>query len=161
MGSQVGYGHSDAADAVPFDYYVGTAAATTETIQMSTGSLVLDGTAITSGALTINLPINPIDGQIAEIRSVLGVTSGNTLVVQVAATDTVCAKTGVSGVKGSTAPTAILAAGVAGTTVAAIRYQFTLFGDILTQSAANTPASPSLPATAPTGTNNGYWIRVQ
>jgi hypothetical protein len=170
MGSQVGYGHSDDAGAQPFDYYkIQNASALTSTIQMLSSQLILDGaTQVTSGALTIDLPLNPVDGAVAEITSISGVTSGNTLVVQVASTDQVAAATGTSGIKGLAAPTA-LSAGVA------IKYRFTWFGDILTQSPANVPpgvqqsqtaaqvgTNPSLalPQGASVGTNAGYWIRI-
>lgn len=156
MGSQVGYGHSDTAGAQPFDYYY-LPAGPTLTIKMQTGVLVLDSAAaISAGALTIDLPYAPVDGATAEILSTLGVTSGNTITVAVPSGD----PTAVGISANSTAPTAILAAGVAGTTVAPIVYKFTQFGDILTQSVASTPPE-GLPQGAPVGKNAGYWIRVQ
>jgi hypothetical protein len=165
MGSQVGYGHSDAAAAAPFDYYDITTATLTETFQMQSGKLVLDGTEVTSGTITVYLPLNPVDGATAEIVATGGLSG--TLAVQVASTDQVCAKTGASGIKGSAA-TSLSA-------LTAIKYVFTWFGDIFTQSPANVPpgvaqsqtaaqvgTNPSLalPQGASVGTNAGYWIRV-
>src|SRR5271155_2570759 len=68
---QVGYGHGDVVG-IPFDFYGGATLVTGSTITMQTGMLVLAPTA-TLATLTVNLPLNPVDGAIAEI-SVAGAT---------------------------------------------------------------------------------------
>ena len=61
---QVGYGHGDVVG-IPFDFYAGATLVSGSTITMQTAVLVL----LPSGAvsLTINLPLNPVDGAWAEI----------------------------------------------------------------------------------------------
>ncbi len=61
---QTGYGHSDVVG-VPFDFYVPL---TGFNIVMQTGILVLNpaGTLATG---TVTLPLNPVDGALAEISS--------------------------------------------------------------------------------------------
>ncbi len=67
---QGGYGHSDVFAPGVFDHYSaasGGTLATGQTITMQTSNLVLYTTgAIT--ALTVNLPLNPPDGAVAEIN---------------------------------------------------------------------------------------------
>jgi hypothetical protein len=62
---QVGYGHGDVVG-VPFDFYAGATLVTGSTITMQTGVLIVAPPA-TIAALTVNLPLNPVDGAIAEI----------------------------------------------------------------------------------------------
>lgn len=61
---QTGYGHGDVVG-VPFDFYAGATLVTGSTITMQTAVLVLTPTGPIS--LTINLPLNPVDGAVAEV----------------------------------------------------------------------------------------------
>jgi hypothetical protein len=127
---QVGYGHSDVV-AEPFDFYVPL---TGFTITMQTAKLALNpaGTLATG---TVNLPLNPPDGALAEISS-----------TQVVSALTVSANTGDSIVNGVlTAVTALTPAALAtaGSASATIRYRYSLNGDILS------------------GSNKRTWLRIQ
>lgn len=74
---QAAYGHSDAFAPGVFDYYDAATGslASGATINMQTSNLVLvAGAAI--AALTVNLPLNPPDGCVAELNAVnYGVTA--------------------------------------------------------------------------------------
>src|SRR5277367_6755081 len=63
----LGYGHGDVVG-VPFDFYAGATLVTGSTITMQTGILVINPTG-TLAALTVNLPLNPVDGADASITS--------------------------------------------------------------------------------------------
>ena len=110
---QVGYGHGDVVG-VPFDYYTtrnGGTLATGQTLTLATPLLVLDLTT-TLAALTVNLPLNPPDGAVAEISATA---SG------VITTLTVAANTGDS-------LNAAFAATLTGP--ATLRWRYSLNGDI-------------------------------
>ena len=70
---QGGYGHGDVFG-VPFDFYGGATLVTGSTITMQTNQLVVNPTG-TLAALTVNLPLNPVDGACAEITSTQILTS--------------------------------------------------------------------------------------
>jgi hypothetical protein len=135
---QVGYGHGDVVG-VPFDFYAGATVVTGSTITMQTGVLVVLPPA-TLAALTINLPLNPVDGADASIT-----------IGQVITTLTVNANTGDTMVGGLLAvfapgtftPTASAGAGSAAGT---LRFKYTLNGFQPASGAAVNPRS---------------WIRVQ
>jgi len=137
---QAGYGHGDVVG-VPFDFYAGATVVTGSTITMQTGLLVVLPPA-TLAALTINLPLNPTDGAVAEIT--LG---------QVITALTVNANTGDSLVyTGLLQPTTnggtftpVASAG-AGSAAATIRFRYTLNGFQPASGAAINPRT---------------WIRVQ
>jgi hypothetical protein len=135
---QVGYGHGDVVG-VPFDFYAGATLVTGSTITMQTGVLVLNATG-TLAAITVNLPLNPVDGADASITS-----------TQVITALTVNANTGdviVNGVLGgitSLTPTANTGAGaISG--LATVRYKYTLNGFQPASGAAVNPRT---------------WVRVQ
>lgn len=132
----LGYGHGDVVG-VPFDFYAGATLVTGSTITMQTGILVVNPTG-TLAALTVNLPLNPVDGAIAEITS-----------TQVLTSLTVNANTGDSVVNGILAAvtglTPVASAGAGGAT-ATIKYKYTLNGFQPASGAAVNPRT---------------WIRVQ
>lgn len=133
---QAGYGHGDVFG-VPFDFYAGATLVTGSTITMQTGVLVVNPTG-TLAALTVNLPLNPVDGADASITSTQTLTSL-----------TVNANTGDSIVNGNlTAVTALTPAALAtaGSASATIRYKYTLNGFQPASGAAVNPRT---------------WIRVQ
>jgi hypothetical protein len=134
---QVGYGHGDVVG-VPFDFYAGATVVTGSTITMQTSVLVVLPPG-TLAALTINLPLNPVDGADASIT-----------IGQVITALTVAANTGdsiatglLTNVTGTFTPVASAGAGSAATT---IRYRYTLNGFQPASGAAVNPRS---------------WIRVQ
>jgi hypothetical protein len=132
---QVGYGHGDVVG-IPFDFYGGATLVTGSTITMQTGILVVAPPA-TIAALTVNLPLNPVDGAIAEI-SVAGAAVNVTAL-------TVAANTGDSllGAAGNTVTA--LAAG-AGAATSTLRYRYSLNGFQPASGAAVNPRT---------------WFRVQ
>jgi hypothetical protein len=133
---QVGYGHSDVV-AEPFDY---NAPLTGATVNMQTAKLALVP-AGTIATLTVNLPLNPPDGALAEISS-----------TQVVTAITVAANTGdviLNGVLGA-ASTITPTAQTGGSAIAVLKYRYTLFGS----AGANAP-----PGTATS--NARTWIRIQ
>ena len=132
---QVGYGHGDVVG-VPFDFYAGATLVTGSTITMQTGILVLNPTGAIS--LTINLPLNPVDGAVAEISA----TNTITLTALNANTGDVIVP-GVLGTPTALTPAASLTAGGA---TATLRYRYTLNGFQPASGAAVNPRS---------------WIRVQ
>jgi hypothetical protein len=133
---QVGYGHSDSVG-VPFDFYASaTGVVTGTTIAMQTNQLVLNPAA-TIAALTVTLPLNPVDGAFAEISS-----------TQIITAITVNANTGdviVNGVLGA-ASTITPVASTGGSATACLRYKYTLAG---------------FQAGNATAVNPRTWIRVQ
>jgi hypothetical protein len=132
---QVGYGHGDVVG-VPFDFYAGATLVTGSTITMQTGVLVLVPTGAIS--VTVNLPLNPVDGAQAQI------TNGSASVITLTAVN---ANTGDSFVTGVTAPGALAAsAGAAGAATQTVRYVYTLNGFQPASGAAVNPRT---------------WIRVQ
>jgi len=132
---QAGYGHGDVVG-IPFDFYGGATLVTGSTITMQTGMLVLAPTA-TLATLTVNLPLNPVDGAIAEI-SVAGATFNVT-------TLTVAANTGDS-LLGAAANTLTALAAGAGAATSTVKYKYTLNGFQPASGAAVNPRT---------------WIRVQ
>src|ERR1700693_6376000 len=116
---QGGYGHGDVFG-VPFDFYGGATLVTGETITMQTGQLVVNPTG-TLAALTVNLPLNPVDGCCAEITT-----------TQVLTSLTVAANTGdviVNGVLGAVSSmTTIAALATGGSAQSTIKYKYTLNG---------------------------------
>jgi hypothetical protein len=135
---QAGYGHGDVVG-VPFDFYAGATLVTGSTITMQTGVLVLNATG-TLAALTVNLPLNPVDGADASITSTQVVTS----LTVVANTGDVIVN-GVLGAVSTITPTANPGSGAI-TGLATVRYKYTLNGFQPASGAAVNPRS---------------WIRVQ
>ncbi len=132
---QVGYGHGDVVG-IPFDFYAGATLVTGSTITMQTNRLVLNPTG-TLATLTVNLPLNPVDGTECSISS-----------TQVITALTVAANTGdvlVNGVLGA-ASTITPTAQTGGVAIAQIKYVYTLNGFQPASGAAVNPRS---------------WIRVQ
>jgi hypothetical protein len=132
---QAGYGHGDVVG-IPFDFYGGATLVTGSTITMQTGQLVLNPTGAIS--LTINLPLNPVDGCCAEISAT------NTITVTA-----LNANTGdviVPGVLGVPATITPAASTTGGSATATIKYKYTLNGFQPASGAAVNPRS---------------WIRVQ
>jgi hypothetical protein len=131
---QTGYGHGDVVG-VPFDFFGGATLVTGSTITMQTGVLVVNPTG-TLAALTVNLPLNPVDGAVAEICSTQTLTSL-----------TVAANTGdvlVNGVLGAIASLTLNAnagniAAPAGLPL--VRYKYTLNGFQPASGAAVNPRS--------------------
>ncbi len=112
---QLGYGHSDSVG-IPFDFYVPL---TGFAITMQTNLLVLNpaGTLAT-GAVT--LPLNPVDGALAEIST-----------TQILTAFTVAANTGdviVNGVLGAVTQITPVASTTSGSATATLRYKYTLNG---------------------------------
>jgi hypothetical protein len=133
---QVGYGHGDVVG-VPFDFYAGATLVTGSTITMQTAVLVLNPTG-TLAALTVNLPLNPVDGADASITSTATITSL-----------TVAANTGdviVPGVLGTLTTLVPVAATGAGGATATVRFKYTLNGFQPASGAAVNPRT---------------WLRVQ
>ena len=131
---QVGYGHGDVVG-VPFDFYAGATLVTGSTITMQTGKLVLVPTGAIS--LTINLPLNPVDG--AEVL----ISNGSGSIITLTAVN---ANTGDAFVAGATAPTALQVPGAAGEATSTVRYTYTLNGFQPASGAAVNPRT---------------WFRVQ
>jgi hypothetical protein len=131
---QVGYGHGDVVG-VPFDFYAGATLVTGSTITMQTGVLVLVPTGAIS--LTINLPLNPVDGAMAQISN------GSGSIITLTAVN---ANTGDSFVAGATAPTALQVPGAAGEATSTVRWVYTLNGFQPASGAAVNPRT---------------WVRVQ
>lgn len=133
---QVGYGHGDVVG-VPFDFYAGATLVTGSTITMQTGVLVVNPTG-TLAALTVNLPLNPVDGADASITSTAILTS---LTVNANTGDVI-----VPGILATvTGLTPVASAGAGGAT-ATIRFRYTLNGFQPASGAAVNPRT---------------WVRVQ
>jgi hypothetical protein len=135
---QVGYGHGDVVG-IPFDFYAGATVVTGSTITMQTSQLIVLPPA-TLAALTINLPLNPVDGAIAEITIGQIITA---LTVNANTGDSVTYTGILQNVTGTFTPTAVTGAGVSTST---IRYRYTLNGFQPASGAAVNPRT---------------WIRVQ
>jgi hypothetical protein len=133
---QVGYGHGDVVG-VPFDFYAGATLVTGSTITMQTAVLVLNPTG-TLAALTVNLPLNPVDGADASITSTATITS---LTLNANTGDVI-----VPGVLGTLTALTPAAATTAGGATATVRFKYTLNGFQPASGAAVNPRS---------------WIRVQ
>lgn len=127
---QTGYGHSDVVG-VPFDFYTPLTGAA---ITMQTGILVL-APAGTIAACAVTLPLNPVDGAVAEISSTTQITAL-----------TVSANTGDSILGAAATELTILTATPNGSSRAVYRYS--LAG-----------ANPISQYTG-LGTNSRTWIRV-
>jgi hypothetical protein len=135
---QVGYGHGDVVG-VPFDFYAGATLVAGSTITMQTGVLVLNPTG-TLATLTVNLPLNPVDGADASITSTQVITAGGL---------TVNANTGdviVGGILATATGLTPVASASAGSATATIKFKYTLNGFQPASGAAVNPRS---------------WIRVQ
>lgn len=130
---QVGYGHGDVVG-IPFDFYAGATLVTGSTITMQTAILVLNPSGAVS--LTINLPLNPVDGAYAEITNV----SGNVITLTA-----VNANTGDLVVGGAT-PATLPAATQTPLVTTSIKYRYTLNGFQPASGAAVNPRT---------------WLRVQ
>lgn len=130
---QLGYGHGDVVGS-PFDFYAGATLVTGSTITMQTGILVL----LPSGAvsLTINLPLNPVDGAYAEI------TNASANIVTLTAVN---ANTGDS-LAGAAIPATLPAATQTPLVTTSIKFRYTLNGFQPASGAAVNPRS---------------WVRVQ
>ena len=133
---QVGYGHGDVVG-VPFDFYGGATLVTGSTITMQTNQLLLSNTTGGTIAVTVNLPLNPVDGCCAEISN------GSGSIITLTAVN---ANTGDSFVAGATAPTALQVPGAAGEATSTVRYVYTLNGFQPASGAAVNPRT---------------WVRVQ
>lgn len=133
---QSGYGHGDVCG-VPFDFYAGATLVTGSTITMQTGVLVVNPTG-TLAALTVNLPLNPVDGADASITSTAILTS---LTVNANTGDVI-----VNGILAAVTGLTPVASAGAGSATATIRYKYTLNGF---QPASGAAANPRT------------WIRVQ
>jgi hypothetical protein len=130
---QVGYGHGDVVG-VPFDFYAGATLVTGSTITMQTAILVLNPAGAVS--LTINLPLNPVDGAYAEITNVSG------FVVTLTAVN---ANTG-DVIVGAATPATLPAATQTPLVTTSIKYRYSLNGFQPASGAAVNPRS---------------WLRVQ
>lgn len=135
---QVGYGHGDVVG-VPFDFYGGSTLVTGSTITMQTGVLVLAPPGAIS--LTINLPLNPVDGADA---SIINVGTGGAITVTAINANT--GDTLVNGTLGTPASITITASTAGGGATAALRYKYTLNGFQPASGAAVNPRT---------------WFRVQ
>jgi hypothetical protein len=139
---QLGYGHGDVVGA-PFDYYGGTTLVTGSTITMQTNQLLLNNTTGGAIGVTINLPLNPVDGCCAEISNV------STAVADVLTLTAVNANTGdvisTSGL-GVPATITVVASTTGGSAIATIKYKYTLNGFQPASGAAVNPRT---------------WFRVQ
>ena len=133
---QLGYGHGDVVG-VPFDFYAGSTLVTGSTITMQTAVLVLNPTG-TLAALTVNLPLNPVDGADASITSTATITA---LTLNANTGDSI-----VPGVLGALTALTPAAATTAGGATATVRFKYTLNGFQPASGAAVNPRS---------------WIRVQ
>jgi hypothetical protein len=135
---QSGYGHGDVCG-VPFDFYAGATIVTGSTITMQTAQLVVIPPG-TLAALTINLPLNPVDGAQAEISLGQVITA---LTVNANTGDSIASTGILQNVTGTFTPTNVVTAGVATGT---IRYKYTLNGFQPASGAAVNPRT---------------WVRVQ
>jgi hypothetical protein len=131
---QTGYGHGDVVG-VPFDFYAGATLVTGSTITMQTGILVLAPTGAIS--VTVNLPLNPVDGAVAELSN-----AGTAIVTLTA----VNANTGDSFFPAAAAPTALQVGTAAGLATVTVRWRYTLNGFQPASGAAVNPRT---------------WLRVQ
>jgi hypothetical protein len=130
---QLGYGHGDVVG-IPFDFYAGATLVTGSTITMQTAILVLNPAGAI--AVTINLPLNPVDGAYAEI------TNASASVITLTAVN---ANTGDVVVGGAT-PATLPAVTQTPLVTTSIKYRYTLNGFQPASGAAVNPRT---------------WLRVQ
>jgi hypothetical protein len=133
---QVGYGHGDVVG-IPFDFYGGATLVTGSTITMQTSQLVVNPTG-TLATLVVNLPLNPVDGCLAEITTTAILTS---LTVNANTGDVI-----VNGILAAVTQITPTALGTAGNASATVKYKYTLNGFQPASGAAVNPRT---------------WIRVQ
>jgi hypothetical protein len=138
---QSGYGHGDVVG-VPFDFYAGATLVTGSTITMQTALLVLFPSAAITGVV-INLPLNPVDGALAEISNVGAVASTVTCTINANTGDSIIA-IGVSGSNITSIANVSLATG--GTASTTVRFRYSLNGFQPASGAAVNPRT---------------WFRVQ
>jgi hypothetical protein len=138
---QVGYGHGDVVG-VPFDFYAGATLVSGSTITMQTALLVLFPAAALTG-IVINLPLNPVDGAVAEISNVGAVASTITATINPNTGDSLVA-IGVAGSNITSIANVSLATG--GTASTTVRFRYTLNGFQPASGAAVNPRT---------------WFRVQ
>ena len=115
----LGYGHADVVG-VPFDFYAGATIVTGSTITMQTALLVVAPPGAIS--VTINLPLNPVDGALAEISNV-----GTGGVLTITALNANTGDTVVNGTLGTPASITLVAATTGGGN-GTLRYRYTLNG---------------------------------
>lgn len=130
--SQLGFGPADAVG-VPFNYLGNAGIVTGSTYTMQAASLVLQPTA-TVAAFTVNLPLNPADGCVAEISNV-----GTATITAL----TVAANTGDAIVGGLGVPTIFTfpaASTTAPSAVSTYRYKYSLNG--FAPGVGQTPVNP-------------------
>ena len=138
---QSGYGHGDVVG-VPFDFYGGATLVTGSNITMQTALLVLFPSAAITGVV-INLPLNPVDGAIAEISNVGAVTSTVACTINANTGDSLIA-IGVAGSNITSIANVSLATG--GTASTTVRFRYSLNGFQPASGAAVNPRT---------------WFRVQ
>jgi hypothetical protein len=120
---QGGYGHGDVFG-VPFDFYGGATLISGANITMQTALLVLFPSAALTGVV-INLPLNPVDGAIAEISNVGTVANTITCTINPNTGDSIIA-IGVSGSNITSIANVSLATG--GTASTTVRFRYSLNG---------------------------------
>jgi hypothetical protein len=137
----LGYGHSDVVG-VPFDFYSGAAGVPTGAVfTMQTNQLVLNPAGAV--AVTVNLPLNPVDGCCAEISNVAAlVASVITLTAVNANTGDTIATAGL----GVPLTITVVASTSGGSAINTIKYKYTLNGFQPASGAAVNPRT---------------WFRVQ
>jgi hypothetical protein len=139
---QLGYGHGDVVG-VPFDFYAGSTLVAGAVITMQTNQLVLVNTTGGAIGVTINLPLNPVDGACAEISNASpAVADVITLTAVNANTGDTLATTGL----GVPATITVVASTSGGSAIATIKYKYTLNGF---QPASGAAVSPRT------------WFRIQ
>jgi hypothetical protein len=139
---QLGYGHGDVVG-VPFDYYGGATLVTGSTITMQTNQLLLNNTTGGAIAVTINLPLNPVDGCCAEISNVSAAAADVLTITAINAnTGDVIATSGL----GVPATITLAASTAGGSAAATVKYKYTLNGFQPASGAAVNPRT---------------WFRVQ
>jgi hypothetical protein len=137
---QGGYGHGDVFG-IPFDFYAGAVGVPTgATYTMQTNQLVLFPAAAVTG-VTVNLPLNPVDGCCAEISNVGLTTSTVTGTIAPNTGDAIAV--GGLGIVTVITPAALTTAGSASNT---IKYKYSLNGFQPASGAAVNPRT---------------WFRVQ
>jgi hypothetical protein len=139
---QVGYGHGDVVG-IPFDFYGGATLVTGSTITMQTNQLLLNNTSGGTIAVTVNLPLNPVDGCCAEISNVSAVTADVITLTAVNANTGDVIATSALGVPASITPAATT---TGGTAIGTVKYKYTLNGFQPASGAAVNPRT---------------WFRVQ
>jgi len=139
--SQIGYGPSDPVGA-PFQLLASAAQIVTGFVVTMTAAVLQLNPAGTLATGTVNLPLNPPDGCVAEISS-----------TQVITALTVAANTGdviVNGVLGA-ASTITPTAQTGGSAIATIKYRYSLNGSVTGNSSAASAVA----------VNPRTWFRVQ